>query len=183
MEHDINLNIHYSAPEELWVKIDNIFSNMPYWDEKENCWRGDGIDLYASIEPSGIQIAGTMPENIWNEWYDTLKKELTEALGYDIGEPEDGFDFKYWKPFEKMYSDIKSIDNKFIVFNDNSMFDWEDFDTIERNISVEFPCFIFKSEYIELRIYFDGVSKRKNKQDFNNFNAKIKSLGLKHLKD
>ena len=183
MEHDIRLNIHYSVPDELWDKICDVFKNMPYYNENEylHCWVGEGIDLSASVEPGGIQLAGTMPENIWNNWFDTLKKELTKALGYEIGEPEDGFKFKYWKPDEKKYSAIKSIDNECIIFNDHSEFQWEDFDTIERNIFAEPPCYIFKSEYIELRIYFDGVSKRKNKQDFNNFNEKIKSLGLKNL--
>ncbi|MCM1505946.1 MAG: hypothetical protein NC177_02270 [Ruminococcus flavefaciens] len=180
MQHDINLNIHYSVPDELWEKIYNTFRNMPYWNENENCWTGDDIDLWYSVEPSGIQIAGTMPENIWNKWYSNLKKELTKALGYEIGEPEECFKFKYWKPFEKKYSDIKSIDDELVMFNDYSMFDWEDFDTIKRNISAIPPCFIFGSEYIELRIYFDGSSKRINKQDFNDFDEKIKSLCLKH---
>ncbi|MDE6797162.1 MAG: hypothetical protein K2J36_04020 [Ruminococcus sp.] len=181
MEHDINLNIHYTVPDALWLKVYNVFSNMPYWNDKENCWTGEDIELWYSVEPSGIQIAGTMPEDIWNKWLDNLKKELTKALGYEIGEPEDGFRFKFWKPDEKKYSAIKSIDNECIIFNDHSMFQWEDFDTIERNISAEPPCYIFKSEYIELLIYFDGVSKRSNRQNFNNFNEKIKSLGLKNL--
>lgn len=155
MEHDINLNIHYSIPKDLWEKTYNVFQNMPYWNEKENGWTGEDIDLWFSVEPSGIQIAGTMPE--------------------------ENFKFKYWKPFEKKYSDIKSIDNEFIIFNDYSMFDWEDFDTIKRNISAETPCFILKSEYIELRIYFDGSSKKINKRNFHDFDEKIKSFCLNHL--
>lgn len=120
MKHDIHLNVHYSAPEEVWKKIDNVYRTMPYWSEKENlpCWIGDDIDLRASVEPSGIQIAGTMPDKIWKEWYDTLKNKLSEALGYSIGEPEEGFRFKYWEPFEKNFQDVKSIDGKGIVFND-----------------------------------------------------------------
>lgn len=46
MEHDINLNIHYTAPDE-----------------------------------------------IWENWYMLLKRKLTDALGYEIGEPEDGYEF------------------------------------------------------------------------------------------
>lgn len=53
--------------------------------------------MWASVEPSGIQIAGIMPDEIWEEWYRSLKDKLTKELGYEIGEPEDGFDFKYWK--------------------------------------------------------------------------------------
>ncbi len=98
MGHDINLNIHYSAPEEVWNKIGDVYRTMPYWagDEMEIKWKGPNIELWASVEPSGLQIAGDMPEEIWDEWYCELKSKLTKVLGYEIGEPEDGFEFKYW---------------------------------------------------------------------------------------
>lgn len=96
--HDINLNIHYTMPHDLWKKLSEVYVSMPYWagEEKRPCWRGENIDLVASVEPSGIQIFGEMPEEIWESWYSELKAKLTAALGYEIGEPEDGYDFKYW---------------------------------------------------------------------------------------
>lgn len=99
MKHDVNLNIHYSAPDEVWQKISDVYRSMPYWSEAEQGakWIGEGIDLWASVEPGGIQVAGTMPDDIWEEWYGELKGKLTAALGYEIGEPEDGFEFKYWE--------------------------------------------------------------------------------------
>lgn len=99
MEHDINLNIHYTAPEEIWDKIGEVYASMPYWAGNENGpqWLGTDINLWASVEPGGIQIAGTMPDNIWEDWYALLKQKLTEALGYEIGEPEEGYEFKYYK--------------------------------------------------------------------------------------
>lgn len=98
MEHDINLNIHYTAPKEAWEKIGIVYSSMPYWMGTKNGprWREEDIDLWASAEPSGIQIAGKMPDDIWDKWYALLKERLTESLGYEIGEPEDGYDFKYF---------------------------------------------------------------------------------------
>ena len=90
MEHDINLNIHYTAPKEVWEKINMTYASMPYWV-------GEDIDLRASVEPSGLQIFGTMPDDIWEKWYSTLKKKLTELLGYEIGEPEDGYEFKFFE--------------------------------------------------------------------------------------
>lgn len=97
MEQDINLNIHYTAPQEIWDKIDIVYKGMPYWKGYESCphWVEDEIDLWASVEPSGIQIFGTMPEEIWRDWIKTLKDRLTEVLGYEIGEPEDGCEFRY----------------------------------------------------------------------------------------
>lgn len=98
MVHNVNLNIHYSAPDEIWEKIGIVYRSMPYWAGAAQGpkWVGENIDLWASVEPGGIQIAGTMPEDIWNKWYPKLKADLTAALGYEIGEPEDGYDFKYW---------------------------------------------------------------------------------------
>ena len=37
-----------------------------------------------------------MPNEIWNDWYQKLKTKLSNALDYEIGEPEDGYDFMYW---------------------------------------------------------------------------------------
>lgn len=99
MDHDINLNIHYTTPDHLWKKIGEVYASMPYWaaDEKTPCWRAEDIELTASVEPGGIQISGEMPEEIWESWYAELKEKLTMALGYEIGEPEDGYDFKYYE--------------------------------------------------------------------------------------
>lgn len=35
MKRDINLNIHYSAPKEVWNKIDEVYKAMPdgIWNE------------------------------------------------------------------------------------------------------------------------------------------------------
>ena len=114
-----------------------------------------GKSLTASVEPGGIQISGEMPEEVWNYWYKTLRDNLTQALGYEIGEPEDGFRFKYWTPFVKEYSDIKSIDKKAIIFNDFSTFFFDEIGCGERKIDAEPPYFSFKTDYIELRIIFN----------------------------
>lgn len=43
MEHDVNLNIHYSDPEEVWKKIDSVYRTMPYWSGREDSphWLGE----------------------------------------------------------------------------------------------------------------------------------------------
>ena len=98
MYHDVTLNIHYSAPDEIWEKIGRVYAMMPYWAGNVHGakWIGEKIDLWASVEPGGLQIAGTMPEDIWNKWYHVLKANLSAVLEYEIGEPENGYDFKYW---------------------------------------------------------------------------------------
>lgn len=37
-----------------------------------------------------------MPLEIWNDWLAEFKEKLTKLLGYEIGEPEDGLEFKYF---------------------------------------------------------------------------------------
>ena len=46
MERDICLNIHYSAPEEVWKMIDEVYRSMDYWYGIENgcpTWKGDDM--------------------------------------------------------------------------------------------------------------------------------------------
>ena len=99
MEQDITLNIHYSAPQEIWDKIGEVYQSMPYWlgyDNGPHWGNGNDINIVASVEPGGLQIYGTMSDDIWIEWILELIDKLTEALGYPIGEPECGYEFIYW---------------------------------------------------------------------------------------
>lgn len=97
----VNLNIHYSAPQEVWDKVIKIYAEMPYWKGFVNgCpqWYGeDGKLIEGSVEPSGLQLYAELPQEEWNEWLQLFRDKATAALGYSIGEPEDGYDFKHWK--------------------------------------------------------------------------------------
>jgi len=97
----VNLNIHYSAPQEVWDIIESVYAEMPFWKGYINgCpkWYGeDGKLIEVSIEPSGLQFYAEMSEEEWKEWLHTLREKLTIALGYSIGEPEEGYEFKYWE--------------------------------------------------------------------------------------
>ena len=48
--HNINLNIHYSAPQEVWDKIGVLYSQMPGWKGYvDGCpkWYGeDGFEFH-----------------------------------------------------------------------------------------------------------------------------------------
>ena len=43
------------------------------------------------------KIYAEMPLEEWNEWLQLFKEKATVVLGYPIGEPEDGYGFKYWE--------------------------------------------------------------------------------------
>lgn len=100
--HNCNLNIHYTAPDEIWDKIELVYKEMPYWIgfiKGIPYWYGEESEekcIWASVEPSGIQFAGNLPLEEWNNWLELLKSKLTKVLEYEIGELEDGFEFKYY---------------------------------------------------------------------------------------
>ncbi|MBQ8569293.1 MAG: hypothetical protein IJ446_08755 [Oscillospiraceae bacterium] len=101
--HDVTLNIHYSIiDDEISDILGNIYKSMPFYSESiiSGCpsWTGEDIKLTASVESGGIQISGTMPDEQWKEWYRELTQKLTVALGYPIGDAEDGFEFVFEKP-------------------------------------------------------------------------------------
>lgn len=95
--HNHNLNIHYSAPDEIWDKLDELYKQMPYWNGYiDGCpqWYGtDNRVIEASAEPSGLQLYAKLSDEEWNRWFELFKQKATAALGYPVGEPEDGFEF------------------------------------------------------------------------------------------
>ncbi|WP_095172978.1 MULTISPECIES: hypothetical protein [Blautia] len=55
--------------------------------------------IEASAEPSGLQLYAKLSDEEWNRWFELFKQKATAALGYPVGEPEDGFEFPLvrWK--------------------------------------------------------------------------------------
>ena len=100
---EMNLNIRYDAPREIWDKILSIYcqlngwlgygrgSNLgqvgiPYWfsyDEKDK-------HICASVEPSGLHFTGLMDDAEWGLWIAEIKRIATKELGYKVGEIEKG---------------------------------------------------------------------------------------------
>jgi len=94
----INLNIYYTAPNEIWSKLGELYTKMPGWNGKMCEWYGyDGKLIYVSVEPSGLQFCAQLPVKEWEAWISEFKKKATEIMGYEIGEPEDGFEFRYYE--------------------------------------------------------------------------------------
>lgn len=95
--HNVNLNIHYTAPQEIWDKLEILYSMMSGWDEDKHQWYGNnGKLIQVSIEPSGLQFYAELAAEEWEMWISEFKRKATKILGYDVGELEDGFKFHYY---------------------------------------------------------------------------------------
>ncbi|MCM1089308.1 MAG: hypothetical protein NC092_02260 [Butyrivibrio sp.] len=96
---NVNLNIHPNAPKEVWDKVQKIYAEMPYWSgfmEGTPIWYGPGdIIIEASPEPGGLHFYAEMPQDEWESWICTFRNRATEELGYEIGEPEEGYPFRF----------------------------------------------------------------------------------------
>lgn len=92
-----NLNIWYYLSDEIWEKVKNIYERMPGWIGYINgipSWFGqedDDVFIMASVEPSGLSFYAQMSDENWNSWIGRFKLEATKLLGFEVGEPEDGF--------------------------------------------------------------------------------------------
>ena len=104
MSHqEMNLNIRYDAPDEVWGKLPLIYRQLngwlgfgqggalgekgiPYWfsfNEKEK-------HISASIEISGLHFSGLMNMEEWTVWAREIKQIATKELGFKVGEIETG---------------------------------------------------------------------------------------------
>ncbi len=94
---NINLNISWDAPQEIWDKINALYCEMPNYKGLINgcpVWYGEDEKIIeASVEPSGLQFYAKLPRDEWEHWIKIFKDKATILLGYEIGEPEDGFEF------------------------------------------------------------------------------------------
>ena len=98
-KHNCNLNIHYSVPDTYWDKLEIIYKEMPFWDgyvDNTPTWYGtNGKMIDVSVEPSGLSFYAELPQDEWNEWIELFKKKASVVMGYEVGEPEDGFEFHF----------------------------------------------------------------------------------------
>lgn len=50
-----------------------------------------------SVEPGGLQFYAESPQEEWDSWFKLFKIKASEILGYEVGEPEDGFEFYFYE--------------------------------------------------------------------------------------
>lgn len=98
--HCHNLNIHYTAPKEIWDQLSQLYAEMPGWNPLGGFpqWygTGDGKRIEASVEPGGLQFYAELPQAEWDAWFSTFKRKASNVMGYEVGEPEDGFEFRFY---------------------------------------------------------------------------------------
>ncbi|WP_405107060.1 hypothetical protein MHH28_26325 [Paenibacillus sp. FSL K6-1217] len=96
--HNCNLDIWYYLPDEVWNKVAKLYERMPGWIgyiDGIPHWHGqeeDDVYIKASVEPSGLSFFARMNQSDWDSWIERFKSEATKVLGFEVGEPEDGFE-------------------------------------------------------------------------------------------
>lgn len=96
--HNCNLNIWSHLPDDVWNKVADIYKTMPGWigyTDGIPYWfgqAGDDVFIEASVEPSGLAFYAQMNQSDWDSWIGRFKSEATRVLGFEVGEPEDGFE-------------------------------------------------------------------------------------------
>lgn len=96
--HHCNLNIWYYLPNEVWNKVAKLYERMPGWigyiDGIPHWYGQEENEVYiqASVEPSGLSFYAQMDQRGWDSWIGRFKSEATKILGFEVGEPEDGFE-------------------------------------------------------------------------------------------
>lgn len=100
---EMNLNIRYDAPDEVWEKVPLIYAQLNGWlgygkgGDQGNpgipYWFGyaeNAKHIWASVEPAGLHFSALMEEHEWETWIQRIKEIATRELGYKIGEIEKG---------------------------------------------------------------------------------------------
>jgi len=78
--------------EQHWATLGQIYTALPGWIgpglDNCPCWFGASVGqpyIVASVEPSGLQITGTLPRGDFDRWHDTFLPRLTELPTFDVG--------------------------------------------------------------------------------------------------
>ena len=83
MEHDINLNIHYTAPKEVWEKIDMVYVSMPYVSYRRYKLMEDKRKIKEIY--NCISIASNEELYPLQKWYNQLiEKTIAEITVADV---------------------------------------------------------------------------------------------------
>lgn len=92
----ITLSLPYDLNEQQWSLVNQIFEGMDGWigfSKTDNTpqWYGDQNSekyIWASVEPSGLLIEGSLDEALWTGWVSTICARLSLALQSEIRDAE-----------------------------------------------------------------------------------------------
>lgn len=92
----ITLTLPYDLSANQWAAVDAVFRGMDGWigyspDGTTPQWFGSESDkryVWASVEPSGLLVAGDLEPGLWTGWISVLCARLSLALGIEVRDAE-----------------------------------------------------------------------------------------------
>jgi hypothetical protein len=76
---------------EHWENLQRIYESLPGWagigEHGCPCWFGGSESppfLVASVEPSGLQVTGSLPVDDWSNWHEAFLATLKELPTFEV---------------------------------------------------------------------------------------------------
>lgn len=93
MNQSITLNLPYDLADADWAKVQAVYESMDGWlpGQPLSCWFGplDSAQFVAaSVEPSGLHLAGNVDSLLFRGWITKLCAKLSLALGREVYDAE-----------------------------------------------------------------------------------------------
>lgn len=74
-----------------WAKLSQIYESLPSWQGQGEhgcpCWFSKSEEapfLFASVEPSGLQVIGVLGEAEWTKWSDKFVSKLDTLPTFEV---------------------------------------------------------------------------------------------------
>lgn len=89
-DQSMTLKLPYDLSDEQWERVSSVYQSMPGWKgfDPTPCWFGRENDspryIWASVEPSGLLVAGQLEDEAWAEWIASFQAQLSSALGFYV---------------------------------------------------------------------------------------------------
>ena len=76
--------------EPQWRALADVYSRLPGWLQADpfGRWFGDENNppyVWASVEPSGLQVWAVLPEADWRAWDEQFRAEAGHLPSFDVG--------------------------------------------------------------------------------------------------
>ncbi len=107
-------NIHYRRMDEArWEALGRVYERLPgfvgysggipFWFgmEPDDPDREPDVSmryLWASVEPSGLLVAGRLPPDDWARWQEAFLLMASAAIGFPVKPAEEDVDWPYVQP-------------------------------------------------------------------------------------